>query len=200
MKPNRYLFIIALLIFVQCKSPSEQINDAFKTVDESLVKSNQFLSDSIDSLYSSITSRRTKNIMLANKADSVLGALKDALRFIDSLRQFMQVLDTSGTNLQTASAILIESAAGDTLREKLLTVYNCSYSPLKDPRKKLSLDTILNSISEIRTKQDWKTLYFENTPTIAAITILRKFENDCKNAAIISLSDIKEQIANESSQ
>jgi hypothetical protein len=182
------------LLLTQCKSPTEQINDAFKTVDKSLDKSNEYLNNSIEGLYSSIDSNRQKNTNLAIKADSVFYTTDIAFKFIDSLKQVMKFQDTSGTDIDLASSIFVNSKTGDILKEKLLTVYSHSYASLIDSSKKASLDSVLNSISEFQVDINWKRNYFERAPTVAAITILSKFQNDCKNAATISLQDIKEHL------
>jgi ABC-type transporter Mla subunit MlaD len=140
MKVSEFALIILLFILLtQCKSPSEQINDAFKTVDNSLNESNQFLSDSMNTLYSSITSSREKNSILASKADSIFNATNVAFKFMDSLKKFMQLQDTLGTDINLATNIFIISDTGDILKKKLLDVYKLSYSALMDNSKRQAL-------------------------------------------------------------
>jgi hypothetical protein len=186
--------ILISFLLTQCKSPREQINDAFNTVDKSLYKSNDYVNNSIEALYSSIDSNRQKNTILALKADSVFHATKIAFTFMDSLKQVMKLQDTSGTDIDLATNIFVISKTGDMLKKKLLAVYSQSYASLIDSSKKASLDSVLTSISKLNVDNNWRRNFFERTPTVAAITILSKFQNDCKNALTISLQDIKEHL------
>ena len=195
MNLNRLILYLALCLFLtHCKSPSDQIKDAFKTVDESLEKSNNVLSNSVEGLYSAIKSNRQKNESLALRADSIYFATNDANKFIDSLKQTMQLQDTSGMNLNLATTLLVFTNTGDSLAKMLLNVYaNASSYPLANSKKQM-LDSALQSIQEIQHDQQWTKKYFKATPTVAAITILTKFQNDCTNAATITLADIKQRL------
>ena len=184
---------VIVLLLTQC-NPSA--SDAFKTVDNSLKTSNTNLSSSLESLYSEIDSKRQKNPTLVLKADSVFYATEIACKFIDSIKLVMQSKDTSGTNLNVSTEMLVNSQTGNILKEKLLAVYKYSYLSLIDNSKKGSLDSVLNPIGQLQFNDNWKRIYFEMAPTVAAITILSKFQNDCKNAVVISLRDIKEHLAN----
>ena len=59
-------------------------------------------------------------------------------------------------------------------------------------KEKLRLDKIFSSIKP--ETGDWKKKYFEGIPTVAAVTILTRFQNDCQNAALIALGDIKKRL------
>src|SRR5688572_20760980 len=124
MKFNRLIFSLPLCFFLtQCLSPSDQIKDAFKTVDKSLEKSNNVLSNSIEGFYSDINSNRQKNEQLALKADSIYFATIEANKFIDSLKQTMRFQDASGTNIDLATKLLVSTSTGDRLVKMLLNVY-----------------------------------------------------------------------------
>ncbi len=183
--------LIVLLFFARCKSPSQQIVEAFKTVDKSISKSNSHDNNSIDELYLSIDSNRKTNLGRALFADSVYLSAKNTCRYLDSLKDFLNSKDKTGDNLDLATNIFINSPTGDTLLKKLFTVYKYSYLPLLDKSKKGSLDSALAAIGELKVDKNWKELYFRQTPTVAAMTILNKFQNDCINATRITLLDIK---------
>ena len=192
MKFNRLIFFLPLSLFLtHCQSPSDQIKDAFKTVDKSLEKSNDVFSNSIEGLYSAINSIRQKNEQLALKADSIYFATNEANKFIDSLKQTMQFQDTSGTNLNLATKLLVFTNTGDSLAKVLLDVYANTNSYPFDNTKRQGLDSVLQPIREVQSDKQWTKKYFERTPTVAAMTILSKFQNDCTNAAAITLGDIK---------
>ena len=186
--------LIAFLFLTQCKSPSNEIMDAFKTVDSSLKKSMEYLNNSIDVIYLSIDSNRKTHLTYALYADSIYFSTKHTCNYLDSLKDVLKSKDKSGENIDVATNLIIKSATGDTLIQKLLVVYKYAYSSLIDKSKKGELDSALIRIGEIRFDKNWKRTYFELTPTFAAMTILSALENDCINAATITLRDIKEHM------
>ena len=70
----RFILFGTGIILASCKSPSKEIEDAFKTVDKSLQSSNDLLTQSIDKTYSEINSNRQKNKALAIKTDTIYNA------------------------------------------------------------------------------------------------------------------------------
>jgi hypothetical protein len=197
MKVNRLISSISLYIFLtSCQSPSEQIKKAFITVDNSLVTSNSMAMHSIDSLYSFLSQNRQKNIELASKADAVYYAYQDAFTLIDSLKQVLQQKDVSGTNAFLAEKLLVGTAVGDSLTSKISKVYAYSRSGVFDHKKKLSLDSSMHFIKSIRTDKEWTKSYFKSTLTVAAITMLSHFQNECLNGAIITIEDLKYRLLN----
>ena len=193
-KFNKLLFALVLLLFLtHCQSPSDQIKKAFDTVDKSLEKSNSVLNNSIDGLYSTINSVRQKNEPLALKADTIYFVTKQTSNYIDSLKEIMQLQDTLGNNLSVATKLLVFTPTGDILGKALLNVYtNAKSYPIENARQS-ELDSTLQSFQEIQNNKDWTKIYFEKTPTVAAMTILSKFQNDCKNVATITLTHIKKR-------
>jgi len=186
--------LIAFLGLTQCKSPSQEITDAFKTVDNSLRQSNEHFNNSIDAIYLSIYSNRNTNLTYALYADSIYFITRNTYNYLDSLKNYLKSKDTTGENLDLATNILIKTATGDTLLQKLSDVYKYSYSFLIDKSKKRKLDSVLVTFAEIQVNKNWKSIYFDQTPTVAAMTILSKFQSDCVNAAEITLRDIQEHM------
>lgn len=184
-----------LTLLTQCQSPSNEIKKAFDKVDKSLEKSNAVLDNSVDKLYSAINSTRQENEQLASTADSIYFAVKSAGSYIDGLKLRLQSNDSSGNQLNIASALLISTSAGDSLRKVLLNVYAIAgpYSPRIVTDN--SLEQALQSFSHVQNNKDWLKLYFDNTPTVAAMTMLSKFKNDCEIVAKITLTDIKNRLA-----
>lgn len=196
MKFNRLFFALPFLLFLtHCQSPSDQIKDAFDTVDNSLKKSNDVLENSIDGLYSTINSVRQKNEQLALNADLIYLSTKRASEHIDSLKEVMKLEDSLGTNLTIASNLLVSTTTGDILRKELMNVYISAKSYSSSNAKQAELDSTLQSFREIQFNEDWEKIYFEKTPTVAAMTVLCKYQNDCKNITTIILTDIKMRLA-----
>jgi hypothetical protein len=195
--PNKQIpaLLIAFLCLPQCKSPSNEIMDAFKTADSSLSISTEYLNNSIDKIYPSIDSNRSNHLTYALYADSVYFTTKNTCNYLDSLKNILKTKDTTGENIDLATNMLIKSATGDTLLQKLSSVCKYAYSSLIDKSKKGELDSALVTIREIQVDKNWKKKYFESVPTFAAMTILSSFKNDCINAATITLRDIKEHMS-----
>jgi hypothetical protein len=183
-----------ICLLTSCVSPTDEINKAFQTVDKSLQKSNEYLDNSIYKIYDSIKIKWHKNLALASKADTLFYKIDNAIKFIDSLIQTLELQDTSGNDLKPSSKLLVTTLTSKKLQDKLISVYKCSYLTLNNSREKTNLDSVANSIIELQFEKDWSIKYFDKTPTVAAITILTKFENDCKNSAIIGMISIRKQI------
>ena len=194
MKLNRPICILFLCFLANCKSPSDQVKDAFHTVDKSLEESNAKLDNSVEKLYATISSKRQNNPQLALTADTIYFVTNGANNLIDSLKLVMEAADTSGTDITLAAKLLIQTKTGRDLGEAFNKVYYYASSYVIDIPEKQKLDSVLHSFKQIQDDVTWTSKYFENTPTIAAATILTKFKNDCTNAGIIVLSDIEERI------
>lgn len=193
---NHKLPILLSLVFIaiSCSSPTEEINKAFHNVDKSLQKANEYLDDPLEKLYDSIIVQKNKNINLVNNADNIYKETKNTFQFIDSLKEVLKLQDGVGDNLNIASKLLVKTLTGKKLKDKLVTIYNYSYSTLETTQEKLSLDSVAYFIAHLNSGNNWSEKYFDMTPTVAAITMLTKFENDSKNLAIIGLTSVKRQI------
>ncbi|HPH91228.1 MAG TPA: hypothetical protein PLZ68_10415 [Ferruginibacter sp.] len=188
---------LVILHFAGCmlENRAEETVEIFKKADGSLSSSNRYLNIDIKELFKIIDVHRHKNRTLALEADSIYNAVEAVSQFIDSLNQLQKTLDSSGERLDITEKILVGTPTGNELKRKLLWVSGSCYSTLITPVEKPALDSILSWINEIPTISDWDKRHFQLTPTVAGITILNKFENDCKNAASYSLSLIAKQLS-----
>jgi hypothetical protein len=187
----RFCFICLL---TSCVSPTDEINKAFQTVDNSLQSSNTYLDNSIHNIYDFIKVNRHKNLTLGSKADTLFYKTENAINFIDSLKQTLELQDSSGDDLKPSTKLLVTTLTSNRLQGKLIGVYKYSYLTLKDSKEKQNLDSVASSIVELQFDKDWSKKYFDKTPTVGAITILTKLESDCKNSAMIGMMSIKKQI------
>lgn len=192
-----FIFTVLSVLLVHCQSPEGEVADTFKKVNESIEKTNRSIADanSIEFLYSSIRLNRQKNAPLAEKAGKLYASTKEAHAFIEVLKRTLQFRDSSGVSLVKPDQ-LMNTLVADSLSERLIAVYDHSYAALNDKNKIRSLDSTLVAIKEIRNNKQWTTKYFDRTPTIAAITIMNKFQYDCLDAARIVLGDIKQHLDN----
>ncbi|RYZ23787.1 MAG: hypothetical protein EOO10_20825 [Chitinophagaceae bacterium] len=194
MKFSGLTFISLIFFLTHCKSPSDQIKDAFNTVDKSLGKSNDVLSSSIDSMYSAINNNRSQNEQLAMKADSIYLDTKKANEYMDSLKETMRLQDSTGNRLDVATKLLVGTNNQHELKKYLAQVYSAANRYKSDNTNMLKLDSALLPLKEVQTDREWAKKYFESTPTVAATTMLSKFQNDCTNVAAIILGDIKQRV------
>jgi hypothetical protein len=192
-----FIFTVLSVLLIHCQSPEGEITDAFKKVNESIEKTNKSITDanSIEYLYSAIRLNQQKNEPLAEKAGKLYAITKDAHAYLERLKEHMKK-DSSGVNAAFVAALFIGTPVADTLSQKLAAVYDNSHAALNDKNKARSLDSTLVAFKEIRNNKQWTTKYFDRTPTIAAITIMTKFQYDCLDAARIVLGDIKQHLDN----
>jgi hypothetical protein len=178
-----------------CISPGNEIKKAFDTVNKSFALTNAIKDKSLSGTYLSIDSLRKKDEQLASKADAIYSVTLHTTNFIDSVKNFMMELDSSGGSVEVPGKLLVNTKTGNDIAEKLLNVNLVIATYHADATTKATIDSALQPLKEIRTTADWTKFYFSNTPTIAARTVLSKYENDCKEAALLALSDIKRRLS-----
>jgi gliding motility-associated protein GldM len=191
-----YLVLIAMLAL----NVSAEILNAFKTVNESILNSNASITQKNNLIYQqfikemSVDPERVRP--LKEKADQVREECANMNAEIDSVKneiiQQSGGLDDSGnikdmSNLDAPSRVMENQKKGPELekelkqlREKLLSVYPtpeertnaAKIFPLKIQMPKKTIDN----------KRTWTEVNFEMVPTVAAVTILSKYQNDVKNA------------------
>ncbi|MFT3702949.1 MAG: gliding motility protein GldM [Agriterribacter sp.] len=192
-----YLVLTALLAL----NVSAEIINAFKTVDNSLVKSNATLSSATGSIYDnfekSLADAKTheKAAIWKPKADQVKALSAKLSSYIDNLKDKLkresgyapEKGDTSFKveNLDAATRLMGTEGEGEKLR-LALEEYKKNVLAI-DPEITTAFGNSLpintdKPVSEAgNTNQTWTDAYFHMTPTIAALTILSKFQNDVKN-------------------
>lgn len=186
------IWVVSLL--THCQSPSDQIKDAFKSVDNSLRNSNEVLSRDIKDLYLEINVIRQLDEQLGLKADSIYLQTVQAIRYMEGLKTTMAMQDSTGTRLDVASNLLVGTACQQELTIHLTKVYREAISFQIKNADIMRLDSALVLLRKIQADTRWTQEYFERIPTMAAITILSKIQSDCCEVAAITLSDIKQQL------
>ncbi len=184
-----------IFILMSCTSPSNEIDRASQAVSNSLEKSSEYSDNSIGKLYALIMDSGQKRMQLVSKADTLFYITNNTIAFIDSLKKTLELQDSSGNDIILTSKILVSTKTSELLKSKLIHVYKFAHSVLTDSVDRTHLDSISHSILELQRDKDWSRKYFDVTPPVAAITILAKFENDCKNSAFIGMQSIQQQVA-----
>ncbi len=198
-----YLVLTALLAL----NVSAEILNAFKTVDRSLMiasgvaeQKNQEIFKSFKAKLEDPTSREKAAIWepkaqqakkisdeLYNYIETLKSELKkeSGLKTVDGKEEFKE------DDLDAATRLLVQGAPdgkgkGKELFEKLKAYKEQLLSIDPEMKKEievgLPLDLTIPPTSSEAGKNDWAYAYFHMTPTIAAITIMSKFQNDVRNS------------------
>ncbi|PWU04058.1 MAG: gliding motility protein GldM [Bacteroidetes bacterium] len=205
-----YLVLTALLAL----NVSVEIINAFKTVNNSLNRSNTTLSAASDKIYQALAESkedpktREKANIWAPKAEQVKQLSAEINNYMEGLKNEMMKGsgydpakgDTVGweQNLDAATRIMDTKGEGENLRKKLDAYKAAVLAIDPDIAKKFAntipINTEIPKSSAGNTNQDWTQAYFHMAPTIAACTIVSKFQNDVKNTENKVASFCLEQI------
>ena len=207
-----YLVLTALLAL----NVSSEILNAFKTVDRGLINSNNLIENKNQTLFSSfkdkISKPETRDIATywfqrADKARTLADAtykyidnLKDSLKKEAGLKIKDGKEDFKEDDLEAATRLFIKHGEGEKLKQQLSEFREnlLKIDPViaKEFEKTLPLNLenapIQNTASK-SAKNDWSYGYFHMTPTVAALTLLSKFQNDVKSseAAVVEFAHKK---------
>jgi len=197
-----YLVLTALLAL----NVSSEILNAFKTVDNSLMNSNGIIENKNSQLMSSLD-ELLKDAKTKEKAETWKPLADQAKQSSDEVYQYIESLklelkkeagynppaDTTfkEDNLEAATRLLVEEAPIGkgkgkelfsklkNLKEKLLAL---NPEIAKEFSATLPIDLTIPASKNAASNNDWSTAYFHMTPTVAALTILSKFQNDVRNS------------------
>ena len=193
-----YLVLTALLAL----NVSSEILNAFKTVNNSLQKTNDAVNASSSQIFQSLTEKmgdettKAKAVVWQPRAKQVMDEAAKAYNFIQGLKD--QILTESGgdpkdptkkfkeDNLDIATRLLIKQGKGKQLLQ-MLTDFKKNVLGINDTIKtefEKSLPVDLDKPKSLTggDKKNWEETYFHMVPTVAALTILSKFQNDIKTS------------------
>ena len=198
-----YLVLTALLAL----NVSAEILNAFKTVDRSLVIASGVAEQKNEEIFKSFKAKledptsREKAAIWEPKAQQARKISDELYNYIETLKSELKKESGLKTvdgkeefkedDLDAATRLLVQGAPdgkgkGKELFEKLKAYKEQLLSI--DPEMKreievgLPLDLTIPPTSSEAGKNDWAYAYFHMTPTIAAITIMSKFQNDVRNS------------------
>jgi len=192
-----YLVLTAILAL----NVSAEILNAFKVVDSSLQKSNTSIEESNKTMFKSLEQKMAKPetaekaaiwMPKAKKAQELSMQLYAKIeQYKDSLLRASGYDPANGVNtykeddLEAATRLFIVNGKGPQLLADLtkLKAELLAIDPeiAKEFATKLPIDITIPP-STTGSNNSWEYNYFHMTPTVAAVTILSKFENDIKNA------------------
>jgi len=209
-----YLVLTAMLAL----NVTSEILNAFKTINDSIQKSNILVESSNATIYNSLqtqanTPEQKDRVMpywlraqqVKVKADSMyyyLDTLKR--RIINEARGIGKdghiVLES---NIDIATRMFVEGDKGSKERgndlKSRLTGFKNYMLGVVDPKDRTEVDkqmplTVANPPkSEGNPSGDWATGYFFHMPTIAAVTLFSKFQNDIRNSEAIVVQTLTDE-------
>jgi gliding motility-associated protein GldM len=195
-----YLVLTALLAL----NVSAEILIAFRTVNASIGEANNIIADKNAQTYKSFEQKlkkaesAEKAAIWYPKAQQAQKISEDLFKYIEDLK--VELKKESGLkvedgveifkedNLDAPTRLLVEGKKGKELLDKL-TNYKAQILAIVPEKKAefekslpLNLDPPKSQTGTTANSKDWASAYFRMTPTIAAITILSKFQNDVRNS------------------
>lgn len=193
-----YLVLTAILAL----NVSAEILEAFKTVDKSLLNSVNSISKANDVLYTSLD-EKLKDPQSAEKAKIWQPKAKTAQQlsagistYIDGLKQELKeaanlqmkekdgkiVEDFKEDNLDASTRLFETNGKGKILEQKLNDYKKAMLAIDPSIAKEFSTNFPVSTEVSGEKGKDFIATYFHMTPTVAALTILSKFQNNIKNA------------------
>jgi gliding motility-associated protein GldM len=199
-----YLVLTALLAI----NISAEILNAFKTINNSLEKTNGQVAISTNQVMKSLSDKANdpKTAEKANewkpKAEGVMTEAQKAIAFIEGLKkQLIEASTTGGTmkddEQNATTRILVKEGKGAELK-KILEAYKKGTLDL-DPKIKTEFEKGFQVDTEmpkdmVSKKKSWEEAYFYMSPTIGALSILSKFQNDIRTSENKMVTFCHEQV------
>jgi len=191
-----YLVLTAILAL----NVSNEVIEAFKVVDRSLINSSSSINNATGTLYKSLESKLTdptsaeKARYWKPKADSAK-ILSDGMnKYIEDLKvdlknaAGLKMVDGKENfredNLDASTRLFETNGKGEELRKRL-TAYKEAMLSLDPAIRKEFQNSLPVDLTVPKTKEgerSFTTVFFHMTPTVAALTMLSKFQNNVKNA------------------
>jgi gliding motility-associated protein GldM len=193
-----YLVLTALLAL----NVSNEILHAFKVMNESINKSNTSIQEKNKVLYDQITDNEKapgqydKVHPYKLKADEAKAAADSMFNYLQGWKERIMMqsggktedgLPKAEDNIDASTLLLVEKGGGDTIKNKLQILRDRFLGMLSPTdrasiEKQLPLKIEAPKKSENNPTADWKVEYFHNMPTMAAIALFAKFQNDVRNS------------------
>lgn len=192
---SRAIPVLMMLCLAACNSRQEKLIASFEKVNESLEETRSPVLQSVDELYQDLNVVRNGHDSLAKLADETYAAHQAAVEWIDYLLREMLRQDPTLNDDKLPGKLLVATADGDTLKERLLTLHHLiqRYGAANDSN--LSAAYPKEAFQKIETDPRWLSNYFDDIPSMAAMTILKALKNNCEAGTKWVLSDIKKRMS-----
>ena len=211
-----YLVLTALLAL----NVSNEILNAFKTLSSSINKSNESIDQKTIALYNEIKANEQKPGQaekvrpFREKADRVVKESDDMVAFFNNWKRRV-IMEAGGynkgeenkedtafperpDNIDATTLLLVERRGGDTVRQRimefrkfLLGIVNPSDSGALSPLMPLRIAAAPKD--DNNPTGDWNRGNFEHMPSIAALALFSKFQNDIRSSEALVVNQLFEE-------
>jgi len=198
-----YLVLTAILAL----NVSAEILEAFKTVDKSLQNSSANLSNANKTLYESLESKlkdekyKDQAAIWQPKAEQARTLSADIIKYMEELKGSLKknaglTIKADGSesfkedNLEASTRLFEKDKKGEELKQKL-DAYKVAMLAIDSSFAGQFANNFPVNTEPVQTKtgvKDFTLGYFHMTPTVAALTMLSKFQNNVKNAENLIVS------------
>lgn len=204
-----YLVLTAMLAM----NVSAEILNAFDIVNDSITTSNNSIDAKNNVTYNQFAKQFKDNAgrvgPYKEKADAVKKLSTESVAYIETLKN--EIIKESGglnekkelkgkDNLDAATRVMENRKEGPKLEEKLKALRKQLLEQV-DPQIRAEMDKNLPlniKVGNAKTHGDgpksWTVYHFNMVPSIAAITILSKFQNDIKNSESLIIDELLKEI------
>ena len=203
-----YLVLTALLAL----NVSSEILNAFKTVNNSLQETNRVVGQSTSDVMTSLEEKK-KDPGTAQKATIWYAKAQEVQKLSNSMYQFIDELkkkiadgakydptsdkDKGIDNLDVTTRVMVEKGDGKLLRTKLdeykTNILKIDSQISNTFKTSLPINTEMPKTKN-KSNKTWESAYFHMVPTVAALTILSKFQNDVKTSENKVITFCHEQV------
>lgn len=205
-----YLVLTALLAL----NVSSEILNAFKTVNNSLEKTNEVVTTSTNEIMTSLKAKLNE-AGTADKAKIWLPHAEQVQKMAGSLYSYIQglkdeILHKAGAdyakgdssykddNLDITTRMLVDKGEGKVLYTRLLNFRDSILKKIDPEITKHFATSLPINLDKPKTQNKgnntWEAAYFRMVPTVAALTILSKFQNDVKTTENKVITFCHEQV------
>jgi gliding motility-associated protein GldM len=190
-----YLVLTALLAM----NVSAEILNAFKTVNDSISRSNDMIDTKNAKVVKQLENERKNQPEKVEELMKIVKAIQaktaDVNGYIDGLSKQLRA-GKGDDDLEVGTRVLAEGKDGDLLRQKL-EAYKKDVSDLMGKYAKdmgaIPIDVTPPQTKESGEKLSWQMAYFHMVPEVAALTILNKFDNDVKNTEAMCMDRLAKE-------
>ena len=189
-----YIVLTAMLAL----NVSSDVLNGFSQVEDGLSRSNRTISARNSALYAELQDFNKENPekgkVWLDKATEVRATTEKLYSYIDSLKyEIVKVADGKNAdvtnilnqdNLDAASQVMLGAMGGhgSELRSRIDNYRKYVASFISDKDKRANLESALSTAPKKGESKQWEETMFENMPTIAAVTLLSKLQNDVRYA------------------
>lgn len=210
-----YLVLTAMLAL----NVSSEILHAFKTINKSIISSNQSIEEKNQLIYQSFQEQEEQQATrdrikpYNDKAKQVKAASDELVNYLEEWKKRIiihsggyvddaQTEIKSESNIDASTFLLVEKKGGDTIKSRIEQLRNLMLSIVKpaDPKgfaNQLPLNIVEPEKSDNNPKADWKVGYFQSMPVMAAVTLFSKFQNDVRNSEAMVLNQLTQEAGSE---